>query len=119
VPDRLNPTRTGGGSRGGSTEPDDAEESREDALLLYAATVNRDNTLFSNNETLPEKLKLMRSLLHDPITVCEADTLNDVLFRRQRFTDMIAWLQDDPVSWNAYFAREKVRAEEADRQLAS
>src|SRR5207248_2647042 len=46
-----------------------------------------------------------------------ANALNDVLYRRRRFRDMIAWLQDEPVSWDGYFVREKFRAEEADRQL--
>jgi hypothetical protein len=30
---------------------------------------------------------------------------------------MIAWLRDEPVSWDGYFAREKFRAEKAGRHL--
>jgi hypothetical protein len=79
--------------------------------------VNKPDTLFSYNPSLPAKLDLMRGLLDDPITVDEAYALNDVLHRRRRFTDMIAWLQDEPVSWDGYFAREKFRTALADRHL--
>jgi hypothetical protein len=30
---------------------------------------------------------------------------------------MIAWLKDEPVSWDGYFAREKFRTALADRHL--
>jgi hypothetical protein len=100
-----------------SREPITSGLAREEALRIYTASVNQPDTLFSFNETLPAKLDQMRALLHDPITVDEANALNDVLYRRRRFPDMIAWLQDDPIAWDGYFIREKFRAEEADRQL--
>ena len=91
--------------------------SREEALRTYAESVNGENTLFIFLPTLPGKLEQMRTLLHDPITGDEAVALDDVVHRRRRYADMIAWLQDEPVSWAGYFAREEFRAEEADRQL--
>ena len=57
----------------------------------------------------------MRALLHDPITGDEAYALNDVVHRRHKYCDMIAWLSNEPVSWNGYFMREAFREEEADR----
>lgn len=78
---------------------------REDALRIYTAAVNKEDTLFSFNETLPAKLDQMRALLHDSITADEAYALNDVLYRRRRFIDMIAWQQDEPIAWDGYFAR--------------
>src|SRR5579862_4330583 len=48
-----------------------AGQQREDALRIYTATVNQEDTLFSFNETLPPKLDQMRALLHDPITADE------------------------------------------------
>jgi hypothetical protein len=101
-----------------SREPITPDLPREEALRIYTATVNHPDTLFSFNESLPAKLDQMRALLHDPISVDEANALNDVLYRRRRYVDMIAWLQDDPIAWDGYFIREKFRAEEADRQLA-
>jgi hypothetical protein len=94
-----------------------AGQQREDALRIYTETVNKPDTLFSYNPSLPAKLDLMRELLHDPITMDEAYALNDVLYRRRWFTDMIAWLKDEPVSWDGYFAREKFRTALADRHL--
>jgi hypothetical protein len=90
---------------------------RDEALRIYAASVNKEDTLFTFIPTLPAKLAQMRELLHDPITVDEAYALSDVLYRRQKFTDMIAWLQDEPIAWDGYFARQRFRAEQADRQL--
>jgi hypothetical protein len=52
---------------------------REEALRIYTASVNQPDTLFSFNESLPAKLDRMRALLHDPISVDEANALNDVL----------------------------------------
>src|SRR3954469_21308424 len=63
------------------------------------------------------QLDQMRALLFDAITIDDVNALNDVLYRRRRYTDMISWLQDDPIAWDGYFIREKFRAEEADRQL--
>jgi hypothetical protein len=100
-----------------SREPITSGLPREEALRIYTASVNQPDTLFSFNESLPAKLFQMRALLHDPIDVEEANALNDVLYRRRRYVDMIAWLQDDPIAWDGYFIREKFRAEEADRQL--
>jgi hypothetical protein len=90
---------------------------RDEALRIYAASVNKDDTLFTFLPTLPAKLAQMRELLHDPITVDETCALNDVLYRRRKYVDMIAWLQDEPVTWDGYFVRERFRAEEADRKL--
>jgi hypothetical protein len=90
---------------------------REEALRLYESSVNQADTLFAYLPSLPMKLDLMRALLHDPISADEAYALNDVLYRRLRFTDMVAWLKDEPISWDGYFVREEFRAEEADRQL--
>lgn len=59
----------------------------------------------------------MREHLHDPITADEAAAINDVLFRRRRWVDMMAWLHEPDVSWENHFVREKFRAEEADRRL--
>jgi hypothetical protein len=90
---------------------------REDALRIYAASVNQEDSLFTYLPSLPEKLNQMRGLLHDPISADEAYALNDVIYRRRRYCDMIAWLQDDPISWDGHFVREVFRAEESDRQL--
>jgi hypothetical protein len=79
--------------------------------------VNREDTLFAYLPHLPEKLEQMRGLLHDPITADEAQALDDVLYRRHRYADLIAWLGDEPVSWPGYFVREEFRAVEHDRQL--
>ena len=92
--------------------------SREAALRIYTESVNKEDTLFTFIPSLPGKLQVMSEHLNDPITGDQANALNDVLYRRTRFVDMIAWLQDEPVAWHGYFAREKFRAEEADRKLA-
>jgi hypothetical protein len=90
---------------------------RQEALRIYQATLNQPDTLFAIDDLLPQRLKQMRERLHDPITADEACALNDVLYRRRTFTDMIAWLRDEPVSWDGFAAREKFRDEEDDRQL--
>jgi hypothetical protein len=63
---------------------------REDALRIYTESVNKPDTLFGYNPSLPAKLDLMRGLLHDPITGDEAYALNDVIYRRRRFTGAVS-----------------------------
>lgn len=101
-----------------SREPISTGLPREAALRIFTASVNQPDTLFSIDALLPEKLSQMRELLHDPITADEADALTDVLYKRKRFTDMIAWLRDEPVAWDGYFLRENFRAGKTDRRLA-
>lgn len=91
--------------------------SREEALQTYAATVNQPGMLFSIDGLLPGRLKQLRELLHDPVTEDEAMALNDVLHRRRRWTDMIAWLKEPTVSWPNHFVRQAFRAEEEERRL--
>jgi len=90
---------------------------REDALLAYAATVNQPGMLFSLDTALPGRLQQMREHLHDPITADEALALNDILYQRRRWVDMMAWLHEPTVSWKEHFTRETYRPKEADRQL--
>jgi hypothetical protein len=86
---------------------------REKAIRTYAVSLNRWDTAFANLASLPEKLDLMRRLLHDPITSDEAFALTDIVYRRRDYEDMAAWLQDEPISWDGHFARQEYRAEEA------
>jgi len=90
---------------------------REIALGLYAETVNQEDTLFSDDGVLPGRLQELRLHLHGVITSDEALALNDVLYRRRRWEDMLAWLREPSVSWEKHFVREAIRAEEADRLL--
>lgn len=90
---------------------------REDALLAYAANVNQPGMLFSLDSALPGRLEQMREHLHDPVAADEALALNDVLHRRRRWVDMMAWLHEPTVPWEEHFIREADRAREADRKL--
>ncbi len=101
----------------GHTEPITAGLPREIAVQVYRDTVNQPDTLFSLDSALPGRLQLLREHLHDPISGDEALAINDVLFRRRRWADMLAWLQEPDVPWEGHFAREAIRAEEADRRL--
>ena len=90
---------------------------RERALQAYAATVNQPGMLFSIDSLLPGRFQQMRELLHEPITADEAMALNDVLHRRRRWADLIAWLQEPTVSWPNHFVRQAFRAAEEERRL--
>jgi hypothetical protein len=90
---------------------------RQEAIRRYEASLNTPDTLFAINELLPARLDQLRTRLPDPITGDQATALNDVLYRRQPWTDLIAWLQDERLAWQNHKAREAFRADEDDRSL--
>ena len=54
--------------------------SRDEALRIYAAPVNQEDTPSADLPSLAESLEQMRAVLSDPITSDEADALNHVLY---------------------------------------
>ena len=92
---------------------------REDALQAFRECVNKPGTIFSTDFWLLPKLDRLRQLMHDPVTHDEACALLDVLYQRRWMRDLMAWLEDDPVSWYGHFIRASFRETHAELERQS
>lgn len=87
-----------------------------DVLRTFSELVKRPGTMFSTERWLQPRLERLAKLLYDAITDNETAAPLDVLHEQRRMSDLLEWLEGEPISWSDFFGRRNFLEEEAERR---
>jgi len=83
------------------------------SLFLSACKEPGPGTLFITDLWIQSRLQSLRALLSEPITSQQAEALYDAVTKRAKLDDVISWLSDSTLSWQAFDRQKK----ESDAEL--